>query len=258
MYSKLLNYTMIVFLIVSFSISKALAQSTIKVTYEASQQIDLDEISIMGVNAKNTNLADALLDAQNVKYPYELLLNKENSSFKPLAKISNSQTSEKINVVMNPSGNHLYKNLVENYYVEENSFYNKQFRIKEPLPVYDWKLENEKKEILGYEVRKATALVDSVKILTAWYAPKLAYKDGPRNIWGLPGLILEVEVSSTKTKEITKMKAIEVSVLDDSDKASTIEQPQKGKFITREEFLNFSKEYDTKQREFFNQGVETD
>lgn len=203
MYSKLLNYTMIVFLIVSFSISKALAQSTIKVKYEASQQIDLDEISIMGVNAKNTNL-------------------------------------------------------VENYYVEENSFYNKQFRIKEPLPVYDWKLENEKKEILGYEVRKATALVDSVKILTAWYAPKLAYKDGPRNIWGLPGLILEVEVSSTKIKEITKMEAIEVSVLEKSDKATKIEQPQKGKFITREEFLNFTKEYDTKQMEFFNQGVETD
>lgn len=51
--------------------------------YEASQEIDLDEISIMGIKASNSNLADVILEAQQAKYPYELVLNKETSSFFP-------------------------------------------------------------------------------------------------------------------------------------------------------------------------------
>lgn len=257
-YIKSNYYKFFILKILLVLVSTLSAQTTLKVNFEASQVVDIDEVSVMGVKARNTNLADALIDAQNTKYPYELLVNKEYSYFKPLPKISNSQNSSNINIVMNPGGNELYKNFKDNYYVEKNSFIDKQYRIKETLPKYDWKLENEKKEILGYEVRKATTILDSIKIITAWYAPKLAFKDGPKNIWGLPGLILEVEISSTKTKELIKMNAIEVSILDKNNDRIKIEEPKKGSLISREEYDNLLKEYQTKQIEYFGGGVEKD
>lgn len=257
-----MNYFKFIFLfLIAFlcsNLQSIYGQNSLKVMYEASQEIDLDEISIMGIKASNSNLADVILEAQQAKYPYELVLNKETSSFLPLERINNSQTSENIIVVMNPAGKHLYKNIKENYFVEEVSFLNRQFRIKDSLPNYEWKLEKDTKEILQYEVRKAVSVVDTAKIITAWYAPKLAFKDGPKNFWGLPGLILEVEISSTKAKDITRIKVVEMIELDDKNKTFNISQPKKGKFLSREEFRTLMDDYQTKEMEFFGQGVDVD
>lgn len=65
------------------------------------------------------------------------------------------------------------------------------YQYEEDMPVIDWKIEKEKKEILGYACRKATASFRGRKY-TAWYAESLPISEGPYLFGGLPGLIMEV------------------------------------------------------------------
>ena len=55
----------------------------------------------------------------------------------------------------------------------------------------NWKIEEGKLTVCGYECKKATATFRG-RNYTAWYAPKIAVSDGPWKFWGLPGLILKI------------------------------------------------------------------
>src|SRR5690625_6260959 len=85
-----------------------------------------------------------------------------------------------------------YKNINENLFLRAEEGFGKNFIIEDELREYGWKITRETKEILGYEVRKATAEVDEDNTIEAWYAPKLTYKKGPKNYKGLTSLILEI------------------------------------------------------------------
>lgn len=41
--------------------------------------------------------------------------------------------------------------------------------------------------------------------INAWYTEDIPYKDGPKDFWGLPGLILIVEVTRPKNNEKTQI-----------------------------------------------------
>lgn len=248
-------YSKIVF-ICFFTLGSLQAQSLLKVKYEAYREVDLEGLTIQGMSIKNTNLSGAFEDAKNNQYHYELLLDKENSSFKLLEKIDNEQGEGGVVVVLNPGGSHLHKNLKEQIYTDEINYLDKAFRVQDTLPDYKWRLINEKKTILDYEVKKAVSTDDSLRVITAWYAPKLAFKDGPRNIWGLPGLILEAEV--VIKDEQSTFRAIEIAVVDPLDTKNKIIFPKKGKIISRTAFRALMDEHRNKEREFYNHGVDKD
>ena len=158
-----------------------------------------------------------------------------------------------------------YKNVKENELRQQQEFFGKQFLIKDELPKLEWKLENETKQIGQYLCMKATAVKqlsdtdftsfrrrgrgrdnneqskDSTKtdneeefeipketIVTAWYTPQIPVNQGPGEYWGLPGLILEVNVDRT-TILCTKI------VLNPKNKTD-IKKPEKGKEVTRQEY----------------------
>lgn len=62
----------------------------------------------------------------------------------------------------------------------------------EGKPKFNWKIENAKDKILGYEVQKATTDFGGRKWI-AWFAPDIPIQDGPYRFYGLPGLILKIE-----------------------------------------------------------------
>ena len=64
--------------------------------------------------------------------------------------------------------------------------------------------------------------------ITAWYTPQIPINQGPGEYWGLPGLILEVNVGNTTmlcSKIIMNPKEKEI-----------IEAPDKGKVVTKTEY----------------------
>jgi GLPGLI family protein len=65
------------------------------------------------------------------------------------------------------------------------------FNIIDSIGTLDWKIEAEKKEILGYSCQKAT-LNFRGRSFIVYFSQKISTSDGPLKFSGLPGLILEV------------------------------------------------------------------
>ncbi|MDR0865300.1 MAG: GLPGLI family protein [Candidatus Symbiothrix sp.] len=68
------------------------------------------------------------------------------------------------------------------------------FVYEEDLPVLDWKISNEKQEILSYNCQKATVSFRGRDFI-AWFAPDIPVPNGPWKFGGLPGLILNLSDS---------------------------------------------------------------
>ena len=92
-----------------------------------------------------------------------------------------------------------------------------------------WQLVPGTKQIGDYTCQKATTIrPDTGAEVTAWYTAQIPSPTGPDVYWGLPGLILHVDiVGKNSTTHITAL-----SVVYDSDEALYPEKPDFGKPIT--------------------------
>ncbi|PKA83350.1 GLPGLI family protein [Ulvibacter sp. MAR_2010_11] len=162
-----------------------------------------------------------------------------------LEKPSVANVSGEIKIVVGGMSDVLYRNLKDNFYVQETEIMDKQFLIKDTLKPREWKLEKETKSIGEYTCFKAIfseeiieqifstdsnqiEKVTKTRTTTAWYTLQIPLSHGPQNFWGLPGLILEVndgEQSMLCSKIILNpKKEIEILV------------PSKGKPVTQVEY----------------------
>ena len=166
---------------------------------------------------------------------------------------------------MTGGGGTYYKNVKEKSYTVDKEFMGKEFLVKDSLPNLKWKMEGETRMIGGYNCFKATAVRPASKtdfrnlrprredaaatkpadtdkktsllvaldmpkenIITAWYTPEIPVNQGPRNYWGLPGLILEV--NDGKTVILCSKVVLNPKV------KTEIKAPTKGKVTTQKEF----------------------
>jgi GLPGLI family protein len=154
-----------------------------------------------------------------------------------------------------------YLNLKDKKSIVEDEIFGKEFLIVEPLEKPEWKLINETKKIGDYTCFKAELLIvvsekerkeyeeflkkEAVKpslfkmqepkdkTIVAWYTPEIPVSFGPKNYWGLPGLILEINedesiILCSKVTLSTKEKA-------------TIKVPNKGEKVTQKKFDEIQK-----------------
>ena len=89
----------------------------------------------------------------------------------------------------------------------------------------EWQLTQEIKHINGYLSYKATR--SSGKVI-AWYTPEIPISFGPKGEFGLPGLILELEIG--------KIIFRATKIILNSKEEITIEEPKGGKRVTHEEY----------------------
>lgn len=80
------------------------------------------------------------------------------------------------------------------------------FKYQENLPLLKWSISNETKNILGYQVQKATTSFAGRNWI-AWFAPEIPYSDGPYKFSGLPGLILKLH--DTRNHYLFELVSIE-------------------------------------------------
>ncbi len=122
-----------------------------------------------------------------------------------------------------------YVNLEENRRVEYMEFFDKKYLIKEELPAHDWKITGNKAQHEGMLVMEATTEINDSTTASAWFAPQIPVSIGPEGWSGLPGLIVRVE-------ERGGMSITELSSIEDWSEEMSIDEPTKGKEMTREEF----------------------
>ncbi len=72
----------------------------------------------------------------------------------------------------------------------------KTYIIEDSLQTPNWKILNDLKEVAGHICMKAM-IEDPVKNqkITAWFAQDLPSSAGPERLWGLPGMILEIDIN---------------------------------------------------------------
>lgn len=175
----------------------------------------------------------------------------------------------------------IYSNRAQNNYARENNMMGKTFLVKDTLNNLEWQLLKESKMIGQYPAFKAVATRslemnlwsrmgrrarelqeknDSIvkaggeipkeepktEEIVAWYTPMIPAGHGPDEFGGLPGLILELNTSNT-TILCTKV------VLNPKD-SPTIEPPEKGKEVNREEYAQILEEKAKEMSERFGSG----
>ena len=209
---------------------------------------------------------------------YVLNFTKEESLYKEEEKLETPGSRGGFRFGGFAGGGTMYKNVKDAKLLESTEFFGKKFLITENAEKPKWELGSETKQIGNYTCFKATLVKktnaldwrnmrrrnrdseekkDSSKVkkvseelelpkeilVTAWYTPQIPVSNGPGEYWGLPGLILEVNEGRTTIlcSEIT---------MNPSEKVA-INEPTKGKEITREEYNKVVKEKMEEMRERF-------
>ncbi len=174
--------------------------------------------------------------------------------------------------MMSGAGGDYYKDVRDGRYLVKNELFGKIFLVDDKLPILEWKLGGETKQIGNYTAFKATAtktikrpnmraifrrggdndenkeeeFTEKEIEITAWYAPDVPVNQGPGEYWGLPGLILEVK------DDVTVILCAKL-VLNPTEKKE-IKAPSKGKNVTQEEYDKISKDKMAEMRENFRRG----
>lgn len=188
---------------------------------------------------------------------YILLISDKESSFNYQEKISNEQDEDKPVIVHAPAGfGTTYKNLEDHTIRQDFSVYGKKYFSVDPVKEFNWNISKEKKELLGFEVRKATAEDDDF-IYTVWYAPKINNSTGPSNFWGLPGLILDAEQKHKMAPVTIKYYAESLQQLKSAPKLTI---PDKGEQIKADDVHRLFDEANKQREEMYrsSQGVDKD
>ena len=157
-----------------------------------------------------------------------------------------------------------YKNIKTKRLLQKQEFYGKQFLVQDELLSIDWKISAESKQIGKYMCLKATASIPTSELLwydfswdrltpsnnekesdsindaatkqveikmteiVAWYSPQIPLSQGPLEYWGLPGLILEVNLGNT-TILCSK-------IIMNPEEKTKIEAPDRGKIVSKIEY----------------------
>lgn len=184
-------------------------------------------------------IKDFIKETNETTGEYTLITTKKESSFSKVQKINNSQSSNSQYGMSAPSRD-IYTNMDENYYLEFIDFMGKSIIVKDSLKTFKWVIEKEKSKILGYEVRKAVFRKDKMTY-EAWYAPQLAYRNGPNNMAGLPGLILKLTEISPSKNGLNKTHYVATAVT--IDETAKINKPSKGEIMSYQEYQKILEDF---------------
>lgn len=195
---------------------------------------------------------------------YVLNFNKSESIYKEDVQLDNPNKSEiagaRIIGFGGGANNVLYKNIKENRMADKTSLMGKGFLIKDKLNKYDWKLTGETKNIGKYTCYKAEYKKENTTqrmsmvggemkqveetvttTVTAWYTSDIPVSNGPKDYWGLPGLILEVNDG--------RLTIVCTEIILNPSKKIAIKEPTKGKKVSRKEYQKIERE---KSQEMMN------
>jgi GLPGLI family protein len=135
---------------------------------------------------------------------FELYFNDSLSLFKP----QESELRERMSWATDK--NIVYQNLLANTRFTIKDVWGEKLYVEDTLWRRTWKITDSKRNIAGYNCRKAIWQANDSTRIYAWYAEELMTSTGPESFSGLPGTILGLATEDggviyfAKTVEITK------------------------------------------------------
>lgn len=145
----------------------------------------------------------------------------------------NKSVFSTLNTMNSDVNNKMSKNLSKGIYfvnILNKSIYHKGNFMGEDLIIYyhkqpyeEWQINNEKKIIRGYNCIKAETLRQNEKgvktKVTAWFTTDINLNFGPKNYFGLPGLIIELhELDSVYYVREIKFKNVALDEINPKEK----------------------------------------
>ncbi|UAM98399.1 GLPGLI family protein [Polaribacter litorisediminis] len=224
-----------------------------KATYMSKTTMDM---SVFGDQMSEQQKKQRMARMKNfLEKTYTLTFTKSTSSFKENVALEAPGASGPSWGRSNGQGS-IYKSTKDKKMIEDVEQFSKRFLIVEEMEQPQWEMGTETKKIGNYTCYKATLVIEDKSIdwggmfrrgnqkekdstntkkdekkmlnVTAWYSPQIPISAGPDKYYGLPGLILEINAGRTT------MLCTEVSI--SSDEVLEIEEPTKGKEVSREEY----------------------
>jgi len=122
-----------------------------------------------------------------------------------------------------------YHHPEKKFQVRQTEFMTRLFREESELSKIKWKMATASKEILGYTCMLAETELDDQKIM-AWFTPDIPISAGPERYYGLPGLMLEVNVNQGQVVWI----ASKVDLT--TPNKSFLDEPKEGRKLTAEQY----------------------
>lgn len=239
----MLKYLFILLPLIGFS------QDGVRVEYEVKQEFDRNNL-----NQTSARLEETLINSEDKRYYYELIVNKSNSNFTEIERINNEQNRGTSFGLSSIVSSNIYKDFDSNELFENSKMKPKLF-IKDSIQTFPWVLSKDEATILGYKVRKAT-YINPTQTVEAWYAPDLPFRDGPSRFNGLPGLILKIKFKLPFTRDMDSN--VSITAIKMKPYTGKIELPNKSKKVTKEEYDQEAEKNNKKSGSNINQGVERD
>lgn len=115
---------------------------------------------------------------------FELYFNDSLSAFKP----QETDLVEKMSWSTNK--NSVYQNRLTNKRLTVKTIWGERFLLTDSMRQCQWKITENKRNICGYQCRKAILPVNDSTRLYAWFCTELNACIGPESLGGLPGVIL--------------------------------------------------------------------
>ncbi|MFY8096786.1 MAG: GLPGLI family protein [Flavobacterium sp.] len=133
---------------------------------------------------------------------FELLFSSNESIFLQINELQSDLNPDEIKLFKNFYSKNFYVFSENKIVLEQVELDNKKYLLKKNLN-YTWNLTNETKVIGLYNCFKAITYKEIYRDNTikkipivAWYCPEIPFGFGPKNYFGLPGLILELHDSN--------------------------------------------------------------
>lgn len=143
-------------------------------------------------------------DDKNKLDVFELYFNDSLSVFKP----QESDLVERMSWSTNK--NSVYQNRKTNKRLTIKTIWGERFLLDDSIRLSKWKITENKRNVCGYQCRKAILNVNDSTRLYAWFCSELDATIGPESLGGLPGVILGLATEDggviyfAKTVEIIK------------------------------------------------------
>jgi len=119
--------------------------------------------------------------------------------------------------------------------VRQTEFMTRLFREHVDMKKIKWKMGVATKEIMGYICMQAETELDGEKIL-AWFTTDIPVSTGPERYYGLPGLMLEVNLNQGQT--VWLANKIDLTM----PNAALLEEPKDGKKVTAAKYQQIQDE----------------